>query len=89
MYQNHAEKNQPKNKWDKLMGDLVAWRKLLRKQTGIGWNYEKEAISMDKEWWNKIKCKCSVIMSCSFFLNLLVLMSKIYTISNPLGNFWS
>jgi hypothetical protein len=30
--------NYLKNKWDKLRGDLTAWRKLLRKQMGTGQN---------------------------------------------------
>jgi len=51
------KKSQLKNKWDKLKADLGAWRKLMRKQTGTGWNWDKGTINMDAEWWKKNK-KC-------------------------------
>jgi len=35
------KKSQLKNKWDKLKVDFGAWRKLMRKQTGTGWNWDK------------------------------------------------
>jgi hypothetical protein len=47
------KKSQLKNKWDKLKTDLTTWRKLMRKQTGIGWNWSTGTINMDKEWWKK------------------------------------
>ncbi|KAG2481129.1 hypothetical protein PVAP13_1KG199325 [Panicum virgatum] len=49
------KKTQLKNKWDKLKADLGAWRKLMRKQTGTGWNWDKGTINMDAEWWKKQK----------------------------------
>lgn len=49
------KKSQLKNKWDKLKADLGAWRKLMRKQTGTGWNWDKGTINMDAEWWKKTK----------------------------------
>ena len=47
------KKTQLKNKWDKLRADLSAWKKLMRKQTGTGWNWDKGTINMDPEWWKK------------------------------------
>lgn len=47
-------KIQLKNKWDKLRRDFTAWRKLMRKQTGVGFNWDSGTINMDKEWWKKI-----------------------------------
>jgi hypothetical protein len=44
-----------KNKWDKLKVDWVIWKKLLRRQTGTGWDNSKGVIVMDKEWWRKAK----------------------------------
>jgi hypothetical protein len=32
-------KTQLKNKWEKLKCDLTAWRKLMRRQTGTGWDH--------------------------------------------------
>nr|TKV94236.1 hypothetical protein SEVIR_9G280400v2 [Setaria viridis] len=49
------KKSQLKNKWDKLRGDLSAWNKLMRKQIGTGWNWEKGTINMDAKWWKKTK----------------------------------
>lgn len=49
------KKSQLKNKWDKLKSDLTVWRKLMRKQTGLGWNWDNGTINMDAEWWKKIK----------------------------------
>jgi len=48
-------KMQLKNKWDKLKPDLVAWQKLMRRQTGTGWNRANGVIDMDDEWWRKAK----------------------------------
>ena len=47
-------KMQLKNKWDKLRRDYGAWRKLMRKQTGVGFNWNTGTINMDPEWWKKI-----------------------------------
>ncbi|KAG2565553.1 hypothetical protein PVAP13_7NG035700 [Panicum virgatum] len=44
------KKSQLKNKWDKLKTDLTVWRKLMRKQTGTSWNWDKGTINMDTEW---------------------------------------
>jgi hypothetical protein len=44
-----------KNKWDKLKTDWTTWKKLLRRQTGTGWDKEKGVIVMNNEWWRKAK----------------------------------
>nr|XP_040258552.1 uncharacterized protein LOC109767018 [Aegilops tauschii subsp. strangulata] len=48
-------KTQLKNKWDKLKGDWSCWNKLMRKQTGTGWDSSKGVIVMDNEWWKKAR----------------------------------
>ncbi|KAG8044150.1 hypothetical protein GUJ93_ZPchr0043g16398 [Zizania palustris] len=48
-------KLQIKNKWDKLKIDWNVWNKLMRSQTGTGWNNEKRVIDMPNEWWKKAK----------------------------------
>ena len=48
-------KLQIKNKWDKLKIDLVAWQKLMLRQTGTGWDNVKGTIKMDNEWWKKAR----------------------------------
>ncbi|PVH36019.1 hypothetical protein PAHAL_7G340200 [Panicum hallii] len=48
-------KIQVKNKWDKLKNDWSIWQKLVRKQTGTGWDSTRGVISMDNEWWKKMK----------------------------------
>nr|XP_034593975.1 uncharacterized protein LOC117855704 [Setaria viridis] len=44
-----------KNKWDKLKIDLTTWKKLMRKQTGTGWDAARGVIDMDDEWWKKAR----------------------------------
>jgi hypothetical protein len=48
-------KTQIKNKWDKLKIDWTIWQKLMRLQTGTGWDSAKGIIVMDNEWWRKTK----------------------------------
>ncbi|RCV20982.1 hypothetical protein SETIT_4G102300v2 [Setaria italica] len=48
-------KRQMKNKWDKLKIDLTTWKKLMRKQTGTGWDAARGVIDMDDEWWKKAR----------------------------------
>ncbi|KAJ1270696.1 hypothetical protein BS78_06G071500 [Paspalum vaginatum] len=57
-------KIQLNNKWEKLKGDLTAWRKLMRRQTGTGWDHLRHTIEMDPEWWRKIKAE---IPGCAKF----------------------
>ncbi|XP_054778067.1 L10-interacting MYB domain-containing protein-like [Prosopis cineraria] len=50
------DKKQLKNKWDNLRKDWNIWDKLLNKETGLGWDSEKNTVSAPEEWWNqKIK----------------------------------
>ncbi|XP_054782102.1 uncharacterized protein LOC129289368 [Prosopis cineraria] len=50
------DKKQLKNKWDNLRKDWNIWDKLLNKETGLGWDGEKNTISAPDEWWSqKIK----------------------------------
>ncbi|RLM69715.1 L10-interacting MYB domain-containing protein-like [Panicum miliaceum] len=48
-------RRQLKNKWDKLNPDYTAWQKLMRRQTGTGFDHAKGVIVMDDEWWKKAK----------------------------------
>ncbi|PAN48426.1 hypothetical protein PAHAL_9G381300 [Panicum hallii] len=48
-------KTQIKNKWDRLKNDWSIWQKLLRNQTGTGWDNTRGVINMDNEWWKKMK----------------------------------
>ena len=48
-------KVQIKNKWDKLKEDFKAWKKLMLRQTGTGWDPIKKTIAMDDEWWKKAR----------------------------------
>ena len=50
-----ATKVQIKNKWDKLKEDFKAWKKLMLRQTGTGWDPIKKTIAMDDEWWKKAR----------------------------------
>ncbi|KAG2540041.1 hypothetical protein PVAP13_9NG526000 [Panicum virgatum] len=46
-------RRQLKNKWDKLKPDYTAWQKLMRRQTGTGFDSARGVIVMDDEWWKK------------------------------------
>lgn len=48
-------KRQTRNKWDKLKPDYQAWKQLMRKQTGPGWDRRRGVIDMDDEWWKNAK----------------------------------
>ncbi|XP_066345041.1 L10-interacting MYB domain-containing protein-like [Miscanthus floridulus] len=50
-----ATKVQIKNKSDKLKEDFKAWKKLMWRQTGTGWDPIKKTIAMDDEWWKKAR----------------------------------
>ncbi|XP_066344450.1 uncharacterized protein [Miscanthus floridulus] len=50
-----TNKVQIKNKWDKLKEDFKAWKKLMLRQTGTGWDPIKKTIAMDDEWWKKAR----------------------------------
>lgn len=44
---------QLKNKWDKLKYDYGIWKRLINKETGIGWNEGKTKIVMENSWWKQ------------------------------------
>jgi hypothetical protein len=64
-------KRQTKNKWDKLKPEFLAWKKLMRKQTGPGWDRARGVIDMDDEWWKKAKAVSPETILFMFFLRKL------------------
>lgn len=46
------DKKQLKNKWDSLKKDWQIWRKLIGKETGLGWNAMKRTVDATDEWWD-------------------------------------
>uniref|UniRef100_A0ACD5ZKA4 Uncharacterized protein n=1 Tax=Avena sativa TaxID=4498 RepID=A0ACD5ZKA4_AVESA len=44
---------QLKNKWDKLKNDYNMFKKLRLRETGGGWDVEKNTVKQDPEWWKK------------------------------------
>ena len=46
---------QLKNKWDKLKCEFSIFKKLKFWETGAGWDYVKNTVSQDDEWWKKAK----------------------------------
>lgn len=67
-------KMQLKNKWDKLKGDWSCWNKLMRKQTGTGWDSSMGVIVMDNEWWKKAR-KVSVV---KYSITMVILVHTCY-----------
>ena len=80
------KKSQLKNKWDKLKSDLTVWRKLMRKQTGLGWNWDNGTINMDAEWWKKIK---NVSIKNFFSFNFFnIIMHLLPCLPKYVGDTW-
>ncbi|WVZ84860.1 hypothetical protein U9M48_031841 [Paspalum notatum var. saurae] len=72
-------------------GDLTAWRKLMRRQTGTGWDHLRQTIEMDPEWWRKIKAE---ILGCAKFKegplwNEADLTKMFDKITNDESNHWN
>ena len=70
------QKQQFKNKWDKLKREYGAW-KLLVKQTGLGWDDAKGTVTADDERWKKLKKVSNHVFmyNISFFLMSNTLLS--------------
>ena len=67
-------KTQLKNKWDKLKNEYGIWKKLMRKETGDGWNIEKGTIDQDSEWWKKAKAVSAFFCLWFFFIYFLCIV---------------
>jgi hypothetical protein len=48
-----------------LKNDWSIWNKLVRNQTGTGWDIARGVINMDNEWWKKMKM-VSLVLFISF-----------------------
>ncbi|KAM0882350.1 hypothetical protein ACQ4PT_032358 [Festuca glaucescens] len=46
---------QLKNKWDKLKNDFNIFKKIRLRETGGGWDSDKNTVKQDAEWWKKTK----------------------------------
>jgi hypothetical protein len=44
---------QLKNKWDSLKKEWNIWRRLIGKETGLGWDPVKKTIYAPDDWWEK------------------------------------
>ena len=49
------KREQFKNKWDKLKIDYNIFKKLRLRETGAGWDFERNTVKQDDEWWKKAK----------------------------------
>ncbi|GAV72265.1 JmjC domain-containing protein/Myb_DNA-bind_3 domain-containing protein, partial [Cephalotus follicularis] len=47
------DKDQLMSKWDSLKNDFELWRDLIGPYTGLGWNYIKQTVAADDNWWNE------------------------------------
>lgn len=46
-------KDQIKNRQDNLRREFCKWEKLIGKETGLGWDYEKKTLAAPEEWWSE------------------------------------
>ena len=61
---NYTRK-QLKNHWDNLRREWREWKTLLRNETGLEWDKEKETIAASDEWWTR---KIKVIIVFYFLI---------------------
>ena len=62
--------DQLKNRWDKLRGEYGVFKKLKLKETGAGWDTERNTVKQDADWWKKAKIVSfhpHVVHTISFF----------------------
>ena len=60
---------QLKNKWDKLKIDYNIFKKLRLRETGGGWDIERNTVRQDPEWWKKAaKVSCNAYGFTSYNL---------------------
>ena len=75
---------QVRNKWDKLKREYNTFKKLKLRETGGGWDSEKNTVKQDNEWWKKAKVVSSHAYVSqkikSELVMLYVLMSLFHTI---------
>ena len=67
-------KSQLKNKLDKLKEDNKAWKKLLMKEIGTGWDPVKRKFATNDEWWKKARTVSVSWYYFYFFLFFFVLI---------------
>ena len=75
---------QVRNKWTKLKREYNTFKKLKLRETGGGWDFEKNTVKQDNEWWKKAKVVSSHAyvshkIKCKLVV-LYVLMSLFHTI---------
>ena len=83
-------RRQLKNKWDKLKPDYTAWQKLMRRQTGTGFDSARGVIVMDDEWWKKAKkVRINKFQQYCVIENYYLLLTNMsFVVSFAIGNFW-
>ena len=55
---------QLKNKWDKLKVDYNIFKRLRLRETGGGWDHEKNTVKQDAGWWKLAKLVSSHAFVC-------------------------
>ena len=75
---------QVRNKWTKLKREYNTFKKLKLRETGGGWDFDKNTVKQDNEWWKKAKVVSSHAYVSqkikSELVMLYVLMSLFHTI---------
>jgi hypothetical protein len=76
---------QVRNKWDKLKREYNTFKKLKLRETGGGWDFEKNTVKQDNEWWKKARVvsshayvshKKNLNLSCFLYTNVSVLYNR-------------
>ena len=64
---------QLKNKWDKLKSDFNIFKKLRLRETGGGWDIERNTVRQDPEWWKKAATVSCLSCICFASYNVISL----------------
>jgi hypothetical protein len=68
---------QLKNKWDKLKQDYNIFKRLKLRETGGGWDHEKNTVKQDPGWWKLAKIVSSRIIFF-YIIHLTLVTDKWY-----------
>jgi hypothetical protein len=69
------QKLQFKNKWSKLRNEYNLWKKLIARETGLGWDQARATIVASDDWWARAKKVCYILM---LMFKLLTMILQIF-----------
>ena len=65
------DRKQLKNHWDVVKKDWQLWDSLLRGETGLGWDMERQTIEASNEWW-EAKLQVCINKQIIYYYNFII-----------------